>query len=101
MLTLKKTVKVIQKTFIKTRQEHLIMFRMADNSFLIAFESDAGEHPEMLLGCIGQWVNTDEFEFAEDIFHGIESRQEAKFVNHVTSVIACTTWRELLLRAIH
>lgn len=104
MLTLSKnrvTVPVLlQQTFLKIRQENLQLFRMADDSFLVAFERDAGHFPELLLGCIGQWVNTDDYEFAKDIFVAIEVQQGLKFLNPVSGVSDCNRWKEILTRAV-
>lgn len=104
MLTLSKNRVVVpvllQQSFIKLRQEHLQLFRMVDGSFLVAFECDAGSNPELLLGCIGQWLNTDDYEYAADIFAGLEMQQAANFIRPVQSVTQCNKWKDSVFQQI-
>jgi hypothetical protein len=88
--------KLIKQTFVKIRQENLQMYEMNDGSYIVAFSSDANPNPELLVGCIGQWVNTDDLEFADMCFHGIEAAQEEALLLPKCDVLDCTCWRESL-----
>lgn len=96
MLTLNKKdlLKTIRSLYIAGMDDHLKLIRLSDGSFLVGFASDIPSDPNLLIGCIGQWVNTDSLEWAEDVFNGILKLKEATKVEH--SVTASLIWRKAL-----
>ena len=84
--------KLLKNKFMSSRQEQLQLWQTDDDSFLVAFESDVGFNPELLVGCIGQWINTDDLEYAFECFNSlVEYKKQA---THMSDVTSCMTWRD-------
>jgi hypothetical protein len=97
LLTLRRPVllKIMRELQLRMVSDTLQLIRLSDGSFLVGYKSDIGEKPDMLIGCIGKWVNTDSLEWAEDVF-GALARVAMERKHSDYSVTDCIAWRSLL-----
>jgi hypothetical protein len=101
-LHLKKGVmKQLKSTFIEVRGDAIQLHRLADDSFMISFYEDSGGNPELLVGCVGQWINTDDYEFAVCVFDSLVAADATKqlikqLINKKESVSDCLKWRSAI-----
>lgn len=50
---------------------NVVLATLKDESYLVGLESAIGKDPELCVGCIGQWVNTDDEAFANILFNAL------------------------------
>lgn len=93
-LHLKKDItKIMRKVYLEKRGDNLLLIRVKDGSFIVVFEKVLGTgDPSLLLGCIGQWMNTDDLDWAEDIFNALMQTDDVKLLKEVNSVGDCMLW---------
>ena len=91
--------KLVERRFVKSRNDYLLLLKLKDGSFLVVFEEtiESGD-VELLIGCIGQWVNTDDFEWAQTVFGALLSECMHGINQEITSVSDCLNWRQRLVK---
>lgn len=97
LLTLRRPVllKIIRELQLRLVDDTLQLIRLSDGSFLVGYKSDIGEKPDLLVGCIGRWINTDSLEWAEDVFGALaRGTKERTYASY--AVTDCIAWRGLL-----
>jgi hypothetical protein len=74
------------------------LIKMDDDSYIVGWSDAIGDFPELVVGCIGPWVNTDDQGWASQLYRAMLSIKKPDMAD----VTACEQWRQRLFKvALH